>query len=246
VIMKSNNNMISHNAVPAALSITFRFVLLIGLLGILVSGCSRSSGRHVDVAAGEYYSEEEYVELSNKEKENYCSNLQNELNMLQGQVDERRGDLTTTRKQIESLRNQITPIERELLRIDSDIRSLTSQITVLEALPKTWNIQPGECLWLIAGYEEVYSDPVKWPRIFRANMNKIEDPEWVYPDTVLVIPRDWPRQHSVSLDESLSIIASYWEVYSTPMEWTKLFEANKDYIRDPDLIYPEQVLRIPR
>ncbi len=244
--MKSKYNVISRNAVPTALSMAFRFVLLAGFLSVLVTGCGGSAGRDIDVTAGEYYSQEEYVELSNKGKEAYCSDLQNELNMLQGQVDERRGELTTTRKQIESLRNQITPIERELLRIDSDIRSLNSQITVLEALPKTWNIQPGECLWLIAGYEEVYSDPVKWPRIFRANMNKIEDPEWVYPDTVLVIPRAWPRQHSVSLDESLSIIASYWEVYSTPMEWTKLFEANKDYIRDPDLIYPEQVLRIPR
>jgi LysM repeat protein len=239
-------NIAARNAVPAALSVAFRLVLLAGLVGLLVTGCGRSSGRSVDVSAGEYYSEEEYEELSNKEKEAYCTGLQTELNMLQGQVDERRGELTATRKQIESLKNQITPIERELLRIDSDIRSLTGQIEELEALPKTWNIQSGDCLWLIAGYEEVYSDPVKWPRIFRANMDKIMDPEWVYPDTVLVIPRDWPRQHTVSLDESLSIIASYWEVYSTPMEWTRLFEANKDYIRDPDLIYPEQVLKIPR
>jgi hypothetical protein len=223
-----------------------RLALLIAVFGIIAAGCSRSKGRHVDVKAGEYYSEEEYRELSNKEKESYCSTLQQELSMLQGQVDEKRGELTATRKQIESLRNQITPIERELLRIDSDVRSLTGQIEELEALPKTWNIQPGECLWIIAGHEDIYSDPVKWPRIFRANMDKIEDPEWIYPDTVLVIPRDWPRQHVVFLDESLSLIASYWEVYSSPMEWTRLFEANKDYIRDPDLIYPEQVIKIPR
>lgn len=239
---KPIHDIATRDAVRTALSV----LLLAGLVGLLVTGCGRSSGRTVDVSTGEYYSEEEYEQLSNKEKEAYCTDLQTEFNMLQGQVDERRGELTATRKQIESLKNQITPIERELLRIDSDIRSLTGQIEELEALPKTWNIQTGECLWLIAGYEEVYSDPVKWPRIFRANMDKIMDPEWIYPDTVLVIPREWPRQHTVSLDESLSIIASYWEVYSTPMEWTRLFEANKDDIRDPDLIYPEQVLKIPR
>lgn len=220
--------------------------LATAVFAVLVAGCSRSSGRHVDVSAGEYYSELEYEELSRKEKETYCQALDQELSMLQGQVEEKRGELTATRKQIESLRNQITPIERELLRIESDIRSLSSQIEELEALPKTWNIQPGECLWIIAGREEVYSDPVKWPRIFRANTNKIDDPEWIYPDTVLVIPRDWPRQHVVLLDESLSIIASYWEVYSTPMEWPRLYEANKSFVRDPDLIYPEQVLKIPR
>jgi hypothetical protein len=221
-------------------------VALIAIAGLITTGCSRSKGRGVDVSAGEYYSDEEYGELSGKEKEAYCSALDQELSMLQGQVEERRSELTTTRKQIDSLKNQITPIERELLRIESDIRTLSSLIEDLEALPEIWNIQPGECLWIIAGYEDVYSDPVKWPRIFRANAGKIEDPEWIYPDTVLVIPRDWPRQHMVSMDESLSLIASYWEVYSTPMEWTRLFEANKDNIQDPDLIYPEQVLKIPR
>jgi nucleoid-associated protein YgaU len=229
-----------------ARSATFRLLILIAAVGLIASGCSRSKGRSVDVTAGEYYSQEEYIELSNKEKEAYCSALDQEFQMLQGQVEEKRGELTTTRKQIESLKNQITPIERELLRIDSDIRTLGNQIAELEALPQTWNIQPGECLWVIAGYEDIYSDSVKWPRIFRANTEKIEDPEWIYPDTVLVIPRDWPRQHVVMFEESLSLISSYWEVYSSPMEWTKLFEANKDYIRDPDLIYPEQVLKIPR
>ena len=225
---------------------TLRLFVLPAILALLALGCGGSKGRQVDVSAGDYYSEEEYEQLSGKEKEAYCSALESELSMLQGQVDERRGELTATRKQIESLKNQISPIERELLRIDSDIRTLSSQITELEALPKEWVIQSGECLWVIAGYDQIYSDPVKWPRIFRANTDKIIDPEWIYPDTALVIPRDWPRQHTVSLDESLSLIASYWEVYSTPMEWTRLFEANKDAIRDPDLIYPEQVLKIPR
>jgi nucleoid-associated protein YgaU len=123
---------------------------------------------------------------------------------------------------------------------------LNNQIAELEALPKTWIIQSGECLWIIAGYEDIYSDPVKWPRVFRANMDKIEDPEWIYPDTVLVIPRDWPHNHEVALDESLSLIASYWEVYSNPMEWTKLYEANRETVQDPDLIIPDQVLVIPR
>jgi nucleoid-associated protein YgaU len=200
----------------------------------------------VDVSAGEYYSQEEYEELSRKEKETYCATLGSELAGLQGQADEKSTELKATRKQIESLRNQISPIERELLRIDSDIRTLTGQIAELEALPKMWNIQPGECLWIIAGYEDIYSDPVKWPRIYRANTDKIEDPEWIYPDTVLVIPREWPRQHKVTLDESLSIIASYWEVYGNPMEWTRLYEANRGQIHDPDLIEPEQLLVVPR
>jgi nucleoid-associated protein YgaU len=225
---------------------TSRFIVALALVAVVASGCSRTKGRQVDVSAGDYYSQEEYEALSNGEKKGYAVALEQELGMLQGHADERRDELTATRQQIESLRSQITPIERELLRIESDIRSLTSQVTELEALPQNWNIQSGECLWLIAGYEEVYSDPIKWPRIYRANTDKIEDPEWIYPDTVLVIPRHWPRQHEVALDESLSIIAGYWEVYGDPMAWTKLYEANKDVVIDPNRIELQQLLTIPR
>lgn len=222
-----------------------RAIVLV-LLGVVMTGCGSSSGRHVDVSAGEYYSEEEYVELSNKEKGRYNTALESELAQLTGEVETGQTELSTTRDQIESLRKRIAPIERELLRIESDIRTLSSQIAEYEALPGEWNIISGECLWIIAGYEDIYSDPVKWPRIYRANMDKIEDPEWIYPDTVLVIPRDWPRQHVVSLDESLSLIASYWEVYGDPTDWTLLWEANRNAIVDPDVIEPEQVLMIPR
>ena len=223
-----------------------RTAAAVGLTVLVVTGCGRSSGRHVDVTAGEYYSEEEYVELSGKEQERYNRALKGELDQLQGQAEDRRTELTTTRNQIETLRKQIAPIERELLRIESDIRTLSSQIAQYEAMPREWNIVSGECLWIIAGYEDIYADPVKWPRLFRANTDKIEDPEWIYPDTVLVVPRDWPRRHVVTLDESLSLIASYWEVYGDPMDWTLLWEANKGGILDPDLIEPEQVLMIPR
>ena len=38
----------------------------------------------------------------------------------------------------------------------------------------------------------VYNDIDKWWKIFEANMHIIEDPYYIFPDTVLSIPRDWP------------------------------------------------------
>ncbi|MCD6131038.1 MAG: LysM peptidoglycan-binding domain-containing protein [Candidatus Hydrothermae bacterium] len=35
-------------------------------------------------------------------------------------------------------------------------------------------------------------------------------------------------------------------VYNNPLMWPKLYEANKDQIKDPDLIYPGQKLRVER
>jgi nucleoid-associated protein YgaU len=228
------------------ITMMFRFALLTCLCSLLVIGCSGSGKKGIDVSDGEYYSEDEYEELSTGAKEKYCSDLSTELSGLNKNVEAKQQELETTQDQIENLKNELGPLERELLRTESDIRTLESQVEQFENLPKEWIIQPGECLWIIAGYEDVYADPVKWPRLYRGNLDIIEDPEWIWPDTVLAVPREWPRQYTVRPEEYLSLIAGYWEVYGNPMEWPKLFEANKDKINNPHWIEPEQVLTVPR
>lgn len=74
----------------------------------------------------------------------------------------------------------------------------------------------------------------------------IEDPDWVLAGWVLQVPRQWPRKHMVVQDEWLAKIAGYWEVYDNYRQWPVLFEANRDRIEDPDLIFPEQEIIVPR
>jgi len=50
----------------------------------------------------------------------------------------------------------------------------------------THTVKPGDTLWDIAGF--YYQNPFLWPYIWRANLSKIEDPHWIYPDEVFVIP----------------------------------------------------------
>ena len=40
-------------------------------------------------------------------------------------------------------------------------------------------------------------------------------------------------------------IAEYDFVYGDPLKWKLIYEANRDKIKDPDLIYPGQKLTIP-
>lgn len=49
----------------------------------------------------------------------------------------------------------------------------------------------GECLWKIAKYKDVYGNPFMWPIIYKANHDKITDPDLVYPKQVLSIPREF-------------------------------------------------------
>ena len=104
----------------------------------------------------------------------------------------------------------------------------------------------GEYLSMIAGYGQIYGDTMKWPRLYRANRDQIEDPDLIYPDQVLNVPHGYPTWHVVVQDEFLSKIANYWEIYDDGREWPRIYEANKDQIRDPDMVYPDQVLTIPR
>jgi len=57
-------------------------------------------------------------------------------------------------------------------------------------LPTTHTVVKGECLWYIAGYPEIYGNPLEWPRIYEANRDIIKDPDLIYPGQVLKIPRE--------------------------------------------------------
>jgi nucleoid-associated protein YgaU len=51
------------------------------------------------------------------------------------------------------------------------------------------------------------------------------------------------RTYVVQKGDSLSRIAK--KEYGNANDWRKIFEANRDVIEDPDLIYPGQTLQIP-
>ncbi len=52
--------------------------------------------------------------------------------------------------------------------------------------PATYTVKKGDSLWKIAG--KVYRNPLKWPRIYRANKDKIQNPHKIFPGQVLTIP----------------------------------------------------------
>jgi len=51
------------------------------------------------------------------------------------------------------------------------------------------------------------------------------------------------RSYTVQKGDSLSKIAK--REYGDAQQWRRIYEANRDTIKDPDLIYPGQVVRIP-
>jgi len=134
------------------------------------------------------------------------------------------------------------------------LSDLASRIDRLKrALPKPkhdmYTVIRGDYLWRISGKSQIYNDPWKWMRIYSYNRESINDPDLIYPDQRLTIPRQiGSDEHLVVRGEFLSKIAGYREVYGDPFKWTKIYQANKGngFVQDPNLIYPEQILTIPQ
>jgi nucleoid-associated protein YgaU len=61
---------------------------------------------------------------------------------------------------------------------------------------------------------------------------------------IKVANHDLHGQYTVKGGDSLSKIARY--IYGDASAFTKIFDANRDILKTPDVIHPGQVLKIPR
>jgi len=221
-------------------------IALLAAVSLAIVPLLVTSVHAVNVSEGKFYSEEEYQDLSGKEREAYCASLADERARQEKLMSEAQSKLDADKAKLAELKAQLTKVDGDLQPMKSRVQALEAEIAALEALPKEWTVKKGESLYKISGYTEIYSDPVKWPRIYRANRDKIKDPWLIFPGWVLRIPRGLPTSHVVYEGEYLGKIAGYWEIYGSWRQWTKIYEANKDKIKDPDMILPGWELKIPR
>ncbi|HHE46212.1 MAG TPA: LysM peptidoglycan-binding domain-containing protein, partial [Bacteroidetes bacterium] len=158
--------------------------------------------------------------------------------------------------ELDGLGDEIKEMQSHPIALLSEPRERLSRLaTRVEALKRSlpkpkhdiYHVLRGDYLWKISGRAEIFNDPWKWMRIYSANRDEIKDPDLIYPDQALRIPRQIGRdEHLVMRGDFLRKIAGYAQVYGDPFQWTKIYQANKTIIQDPNLIYPEQILIIPR
>ncbi|GIX46808.1 MAG: hypothetical protein KatS3mg131_1019 [Candidatus Tectimicrobiota bacterium] len=63
---------------------------------------------------------------------------------------------------------------------------------------------------------------------------------------VAAAARAKPTRYTVVRGDTLWGISASEPIYANPFMWPLIYKANRDQIRDPDLIYPKQVFAIPR
>ena len=161
----------------------------------------------------------------------------------------RQGEIDGIEKSIEEAKGSkialLSEMESKLAELDGNLAALKAKVPA--NIYDHYTVVKGDYLWKIAKKDDIYGDPYQWIRIYCVNKDQIKDPDLIYPDQVFNIARGVGKnEHLVAKGEWLSKIAGYAKVFNDPTKWTKLYEANKDVIKDPSLIYPYQVLTIPK
>lgn len=84
-----------------------------------------------------------------------------------------------------------------------------------------------------------YEKDILWDKIKAIGGEKPSD----IMANILVEDSSVYHRHEVKSGESLSKIAKHY--YGDPMKYPRIFEANRDILKNPDLIHPGQNLVIP-
>jgi len=57
-----------------------------------------------------------------------------------------------------------------------------------------YTVIKGDCLWNISKDKKIYGDPFMWPLIYKANKDKIKNPDLIYPNQEFVIPFNYDEK----------------------------------------------------
>jgi hypothetical protein len=56
-----------------------------------------------------------------------------------------------------------------------------------------YTVISGDSLWKISGKSKIYGDSFKWPLLFKANKDIIEDPDLIYPKQKLTVKKNYTQ-----------------------------------------------------
>lgn len=90
------------------------------------------------------------------------------------------------------LEGEVRALEEALKDLDTQLGALEREIADLKNMrASTYIVKEGDWLAKLAEYSEIYGhgNYAMWPRIYRANKDKIKDVNLIYPGQVLIIPR---------------------------------------------------------
>ncbi|GAB4368536.1 MAG: hypothetical protein Kow0042_09740 [Calditrichia bacterium] len=201
----------------------------------------------------------EIYALMETNKQNY-EDYHNKLKALE---DELSGFVSMSPEEIYGRRGELDDFQKRLEEFNKNKMSASSKsqgyIQRIEnllaqgrekgkpAAAGMYEVVRGDYLWKIAKKPDIYGDPYAWIKIYTYNRDQIQNPDLIYPKQIFRIPRmAGPNEYWVQRGDFLYKIAGMSNIYGNSFRWQRIYEANKEVIVDPNIIYPHMVLQIPR
>ncbi|HAV91944.1 TPA: hypothetical protein DCW38_02040 [candidate division WOR-3 bacterium] len=122
--------------------------------------------------------------LSAQEKKLTQKEAIEQIEMEQARLDEANMKHETCKAQGEPLMQEV-----EALKLERE--QLANELKALKDAKSFYIVKPGDWLSKLADYKEVYGNGgwKRWPEIYKANKKLIKDPNLIYPNWKLSIPR---------------------------------------------------------
>ena len=166
------------------------------------SGCGKPVLRVADASLGDYYTEEEFKQLSDEQREEYCNELANQRDLFLEQIASAEEALETYRFQTEPRRRELDSLRVAAAALESRLTELrngtpgggtedagTKDGEAKDGTAAAYTVLPGDSLWRIAARDDVYGQGARWKRLYEANQNRIRNPDRIYPGQEIQIPR---------------------------------------------------------
>ncbi len=116
-------------------------------------------------------------------------NFGNAVNELNGKIGRKEGPKADRQKDLDALKsNKLSALPQFYDKVHNQMQSAMD--SWVEA-PTEWQytVVSGDCLWNIAKKKDYYGNGFAWPKIYKANRDKIKNPDLIYPKQVFTIPQ---------------------------------------------------------
>jgi nucleoid-associated protein YgaU len=116
-------------------------------------------------------------------------NFRNAVNELDGKIRRKEGPKADRQKDLDALKsNKISALPEFYDKVHNQMQAA---MDAWVEIPQEWTytVVRGDCLWNIAKKKDYYGNGFAWPKIYKANRDKIKNPDLIYPKQTFTIPR---------------------------------------------------------
>jgi uncharacterized protein YoxC len=116
-------------------------------------------------------------------------NFNNAVNELDGKIRRKEGPKADRQKDLDALKsNKISALPQFYDKVHNQMQNALDS-WVEEPQEWSYTVVRGDCLWNIAKKKDYYGNGFAWPKIYKANRDKIKNPDLIYPKQVFTIPK---------------------------------------------------------